>query len=377
MTGDAAGPLRDTPLKDRHVALGARMIPFAGWVMPVQYAGIVQEHHAVRNAAGLFDLNHMGQAEVTGPDALPFLQWTTTNDVSILEPGGAQYSLLPNERGGLIDDIIVYRQPGGDGYFVVLNASNRERDVAWLQAQAAAHPEWRVSVEDVSDRTGMIAIQGPRAEVIVQPLCPLDLSALPGFHMAESEVAGVPALVARTGYTGEDGFEFYTPVERIGELWDALMRQGAGAGLVPVGLGARDTLRLEARMPLYGNELSDDISPLEAGLGWAVKLDKGSFVGSEPMRAMKDAGPPRRAVGFKLLERSGSPRHGYEVQVEGRPVGVVTSGAPSPTLGENIGLALVERDVAGVGKPLDIVIRGRPTPAVQIKTPFYRRPGAG
>jgi aminomethyltransferase len=376
MTGTAAESLRETPLKERHVALGARLIPFAGWLMPVQYGGILQEHRAVRNAAGLFDLNHMGQAAVDGRDALPFLQSVTTNDVAALEPGAAHYSLLPNERGGLIDDIIVYRRPGGDGYFVVLNASNRERDVAWLQAQAAARPELAVSVEDVSDRTGMIAIQGPRAAAIVQPLCPLDLAALPAFHMAESEVAGIPAAIARTGYTGEDGFEFYTAVERIGDLWDALMRQGAGEGLVPVGLGARDTLRLEARMPLYGNELSDDISPLEAGLGWAVKLDKGPFVGSEPMQAMKAAGPPRRTVGFRLLERSGAPRHGYEVQVDGRPVGVVTSGALSPTLGENIGLALVERDVAGVGKPLEIVIRGRPVPAVQIKTPFYRRPGA-
>jgi glycine cleavage system T protein (aminomethyltransferase) len=377
MTGAAAEPLRDTPLKERHVALGARMIPFAGWVMPVQYAGIVQEHHAVRNAAGLFDLNHMGQASVAGPDALPYLQAVTTNDVSILEPGAAQYSLLPNERGGLIDDIIVYRRPSGDGYFIVLNASNKDRDVSWMQAQAAKRSELDVTVEDVSDQTGMIAIQGPRAEAIVQPLTSLDLSSLPGFHIEASEVAGIPTLVARTGYTGEDGFEFYTPVDRIGDLWDALMQQGADEGLVPVGLGARDTLRLEARMPLYGNELSDDISPLEAGLGWAVKLDKGSFVGSEPMQAMKAAGPPRRTVGFRLLERSGSARHGYEVQVDGRTVGAVTSGAPSPTLGENIGLALVDREVAGVGKPLEIVIRGRPTRAVQIKTPFYRRPDAG
>ncbi|HEX5500096.1 MAG TPA: glycine cleavage system protein T, partial [Thermomicrobiales bacterium] len=196
MTSNAAEPLRDTPLKERHVALGARLIPFAGWVMPVQYGGIVQEHHAVRNAAGLFDLNHMGQAAVEGPDALPFLQAVTTNDVSVLEPGAAQYSLLPNERGGLIDDIIVYRRPSGDGYFVVLNASNRERDVAWMQVQAAKRLDLDVRVEDVSDRTGMIAIQGPRAEAIVQPLTPLDLSALPGFHMAESEVSGIPTLLA-------------------------------------------------------------------------------------------------------------------------------------------------------------------------------------
>lgn len=372
---DAEGvtPPRETPLRARHEARGARMVPFAGWVMPIQYGGILQEHRAVRSAAGLFDLGHMGQVEVTGPDALAFLQATTTNDVAALEPGDAQYSLLPNEQGGVVDDIIVYRRPDGSGYMVVVNASNAAKDIAWLRRQRAAAPELGVAVDDISDRTGMIAIQGPRAEAIVAGLTDSVLSSLENFRWQEAMVAGITGMIARTGYTGEDGFEFYVPIEQVGTLWDALLDAGEEEGLVPIGLGARDTLRLEARMSLYGNELGEEIGPLEAGLGWAVKLDKGSFVGREPIAAMKAAGPPRRTVGFKLVERGGSPRHGYEVRQDGRAVGTVTSGAMSPTLGENIGLALIERSAAGVGRPLEIMVRDRPIAAVQIKTPFYRR----
>lgn len=372
-TTDESSAGRRTPLYERHLALGARMVPFAGWIMPVQYAGIIDEHRAVRNRAGLFDLGHMGQVDVSGPDALPFMQYVTTNDVSTLAPGEAHYSLLPNEKGGVVDDIIVYRNPEGDGYMVVVNASNREKDVAWLRQQLAALGNLELAITDISDRTGMIAIQGPAAERITQRLTDLDLSKLPYFSWHLATVAGVAAMVARTGYTGEDGFEFYTASEDIGPLWDALLEAGAADGLVPVGLGARDTLRLEARMPLYGQELADDISPLEAGLGWAVKLDKGDFIGRDKIAAMKESGPPRRTVGFKLTERAGSPRAHYEVRATGRTVGHVTSGAMSPTLGENIGLALVETDVAGIGKPLEVVVRDRPVAAVQVKTPFYRR----
>lgn len=369
----ASDTLNETPLTSRHQALGARLIPFAGWLMPVQYAGIIDEHRAVRSRAGLFDLGHMGQVEVSGPDALTYLQAVTTNDVSQLEPGQAHYSLLPNEQGGVIDDIIIYRALTGDGYMIVINAANSAKDVAWLQCQRQTRPELDVAVQDVSETLGMIAIQGPAAERIVQRLTDKDLSAVPYFAWTGATVAGVPLLIARTGYTGEDGFEFYPPIDRTGELWDALMAAGAADGLVPVGLGARDTLRLEARMPLYGNELGDDISPLEAGLGWAVKLDKGAFVGRDRIAAVKAAGPRRRTVGFRLDGRSGSARAGHEVQVDGRTVGTVTSGAMSPTLGENIGLALVERDVAGVDRPLQIMIRGKAVPATQVKVPFYRR----
>ena len=365
--------LRETALRDRHEALGARLIPFAGWLMPVQYSGVIDEHRTVRSAAGLFDLGHMGQVRITGADALPYLQLITTNDVSALEPGGAQYSLLPNEQGGVIDDIIVYRLPDEPGYLVVVNAANHAKDVAWMQTQRLTRPQLEVDVDDVSESLGMIAIQGPMAEEIVAGLTETDLSGLDPFRCLRTTVAGQPVLVARTGYTGEDGFEFYVPQDRTTALWDALMAAGRPRGLKPIGLGARDTLRLEARMPLYGNELADDISPLEAGLGWAVKLDKGPFVGRDAIAAVKESGPSRRTVGFQLLERAGSARHGYPVKADDRTVGVVTSGAHSPTLGTEIGLALVEAPVAGVGRPLDIEIRGRPVRAEQVKLPFYRR----
>ncbi len=373
-TEDSRGAaLQETALRHRHEELGARLVPFAGWLMPVQYSGILDEHRAVRTAAGLFDLGHMGQVRVDGPDALAFLQHVTTNDVARLEPGDAQYSLLPNERGGVIDDIIIYRWPSESGYFVVVNAANHDKDVAWLKTQRARRSDLDVQIEDISPELGMIAIQGPQAVHIMESLTADDLSAIDAFQWRHADVAGIPLMVARTGYTGEDGFEFYVPQERTVELWDALMKAGRPLGLVPVGLGARDTLRLEARMPLYGNELADDISPLEAGLGWAVKLDKGPFIGSEAIGAIKNGGSQRRAVGFLLEERAGSARHGYQVQVDGEPVGVVTSGAHSPTLGAEIGLALVETAAAGVGKPLQVVIRGRPVRARQVKLPFYRR----
>ncbi|MCC7023601.1 MAG: glycine cleavage system aminomethyltransferase GcvT [Thermomicrobiales bacterium] len=365
--------MRETALRSRHEALGARMVPFAGWLMPVQYSGILDEHRAVRTRAGLFDLGHMGQVEVTGPGALDFLQFVASNDVATLQPGEAQYALLTNEQGGVVDDIIIYRQPDAPGYFVVINAANHDKDIAWLQRQRAARADLDVDVRDVSDAYGMIAIQGPAAGGIVERLTSADLGAVAPFSATRAEVAGVPALAARTGYTGEDGFEFYVPQERTAELWDALMRAGEAAGLVPVGLGARDTLRLEARMPLYGNELADDISPLEAGLGWAVKLNKGPFIGRDAIAETKERGIQRKLVGFRLLQRAGSARHGYPVRQDGREVGVVTSGAHSPTLGSEIGLALVEAGAAGVGKPLEIVIRGKPVQAEQVKLPFYRR----
>jgi aminomethyltransferase len=349
------------------------MVPFAGWSMPVQYSGILNEHRTVRTAAGLFDLGHMGQVRVTGPSALEYLQQITTNDVSVLQPGEAQYSMLPNPTGGVIDDIIVYRLADEPGYFVVVNAANHGKDVAWMQEQRAARPGLDVDVSDVSDEFGMIAIQGPNALEIVGTLTETPLAELKPFSCSRAAVAGIPVLAARTGYTGEDGFEFYVPQESTGALWDALMAAGEPLGLAPIGLGARDTLRLEARMPLYGNELADDISPLEAGVGWAVKLDKGDFIGRDAIARTKESGVPRKTVGFRLVERAGSARHGYEVQVDGRAVGLVTSGGRSPSLGEEIGLALVEAEVAGVGKPLDIIIRGRPVRAEQVKLPFYRR----
>jgi aminomethyltransferase len=362
-----------TPLYDRHVALGARLIPFAGWMMPVQYKGIIHEHKLVREKAGLFDLGHMGQVEVDGEDALAFLQYVASNDVSRIEPGQAQYALLTNENGGVVDDIIIYRPNEGDGYFVCVNASNKDKDVAWMQKWAAARTDLDVSVTDISDQTGMIAIQGPDAEKIMTPLVTVPIADLDYFSWIPNSIAGHQVRLARTGYTGEDGFEVYSNIEDIGDIWDAIYDAGQDYGLEAIGLGARDTLRLEARMPLYGNEMDDVITPLEAGLGWAVKLDKGDFIGRDKLVAQKEAGIPRKTVGFTIEGRSAAPRSHYPLSVDGREVGFVTSGAFSPTLDQNLGLGLVEADVAGVGKPIDVIIRDRAIPAKQVKTPFYKR----
>lgn len=364
---------KKTPLAARHEELGGRMVDFAGWYMPVQFTGIIDEHNAVRTKAGLFDLGHMGQVDVRGKDALAFLQYVTTNDVSTLNPGQAQYSMLLLPTGCPIDDIIVYRRPDGDGFFVVVNASNAERDIAWVQQKAAERTDFDVNVEDVSPVTGMFAIQGPVAEAILQRISDADLSQVEYFSAIETTVDQVPCMVARTGYTGEDGFEIYCPIEQVQTLWDKLLEVGKADGLQPIGLGARDTLRLEAKMALYGNELSEEITPLEVGLSWAVKLDKGDFIGRDALVKQKAGGITRRLVGFKMVERGGVPRAHYDVQVGGKPIGFVTSGTSSPTLGENIGLALIDKSFAGVGKPLQIMIRGKAVGAEQIRTPFYKR----
>jgi len=379
-----AEALKRTPLYERHVQLGARMVPFAGWEMPVQYpTGILAEHRTVRSAAGLFDLGHMGQVLVDGPEALPYLQWVTTNDVSALVPGQAQYSMLPLPNGGVLDDILVYRAPEGaltaygpagrGAYFIVVNAANMDRDVAWLKEHLAERG-FQATVEDISPQTGMIAIQGPHAVEITKRLTSDPVDELGYYHWGPATVAGIPLMIGRTGYTGEDGYEAFPEIERAGELWDALLEAGVDLGLKPIGLGARDTLRLEAGMPLYGQELSEEISPYEAGLGYAVKLKKGDFIGRDNMSEVKERGPARKIVGFRMTERSGVPRSHYPVLANGREIGYVTSGAFSPTLNENIGLALIEADEAEIGKPLQIVIREKPVAAVQVARPFYKRP---
>jgi aminomethyltransferase len=365
--------LKRTPIADWHVAAGAKMVDFSGWFMPVNYKGIIEEHHTVRNNVGVFDLGHMGQLDVTGPDAEAFLQYVTTNDVSRLEPGKAQYALLLYPSGGVVDDIIVYRRPDSNGYFIVLNAANTQKDVDWFNEQKAQRPEFDVTLDHSSDRTGMLAIQGPNAERVMQKITDKDLSSLDNFASLYANVNGTPCMVGRTGYTGEDGFEVYSPIDSILGIWEALFEAGADVDIQPIGLGARDTLRLEAKMALYGQELSSEITPLEARLGWAVKLNKGEFIGREAIQKQKDEGLKRRLVGFKLVERGGTPRTHYEIQVDGKTVGEVTSGTRSPTLGENIGLGLVESEYAGVGKPLDIIVRGKPVRAEQVRTPFYSR----
>lgn len=360
-----------TPLYAEHERLGARMIPFSGWDMPVQYAGIIEEHRAVRNAAGIFDLGHMGQARVSGPDAERFVQSVATNDLGRIPAGLAQYSILCRPTGGTVDDIFVYRLP--DSLFICLNASNTEKDSEWLAEQCRTSG-MDCTVENVSDRVGMLAVQGPKAIGIVQRLTDTNLDELPRFGVVETAINRVPTIVGRTGYTGEDGVELYPPTEHVVELWRKLLEIGAADGLVPIGLGARDTLRLEAKMALYGHELTEEINPLEAALSWAVAFEKGDFVGRDTLMQIKEAGgPARRLVGFKMVGR-GIPRADYPVAVNGETVGYVTSGGYAPTLDANIGLALVRRDVAGIGKPLDIIIRNQPVAAEQVRTPFYRRP---
>jgi len=372
-SGVSTETAKRTPLYAEHQKLGARMIPFGGWDMPVQYTGIIEEHRAVRNAAGIFDLGHMGQARVSGPDAERFVQSVATNDLNRIPEGLAQYSILCRPSGGTVDDIFVYRLP--NSLFICLNASNTDKDIAWLQEHQRASG-MDATVEDVSDRYGMLAVQGPRAIGIAQRLTDTDLSALPRFGVVEATVNGAPTIVGRTGYTGEDGVELYPPIDRVVDLWRKLLAVGTPEGLAPIGLGARDTLRLEAKMALYGHELTEEINPLEAALSWAVAFDKDDFVGRDALLGVKEAGgPARRLVGFKMIGR-GIPRADYPVAVNGETVGSVTSGGYAPTLDANIGLALVRRDVAGIGKPLDIIIRNQPVAAEQVRTPFYRRPEA-
>lgn len=360
-----------TPLYDEHKRLGAKMIPFGGWEMPVYYpTGIIEEHRAVRTRAGLFDLGHMGQATVTGPGADAFVQRVGTNDLDRIPVGLAQYSILCRPTGGTVDDIFVYRQP--ERIFICLNAANTDKDIAWMTVQRAAGGD-DCAVVDRSGEYGMLAVQGPQAIGIVQQLTDVDLAALPRFGVVTAMVNGAETIVGRTGYTGEDGVELYPTVDAVVPLWRTLLDVGGPDGLVPVGLGARDTLRLEAKMALYGHELTEEINPLEAALSWAVALDKPEFVGKEALQAVKAAGgPARRLVGFRMVGR-GVPRADYPVVVNGEMVGSVTSGGYAPTLDANIGLALVRRDVAGVGKPLDIMIRNQPVAAEQVKTPFYKR----
>jgi aminomethyltransferase len=358
--------LRNTPLHDQHVALGGKMVPFAGYAMPVQYpTGITAEHKAVREAAGLFDVSHMGEFEIRGPDALTLVQRVTVNDASKIEVGQAQYSAMCRENGGIIDDLIVYRF--ADHYMLVVNASNRAKDWAWVEGQAASLD---VELEDRSDHIALLALQGPRARTILQPLTDTDLEAIGYYRFAEGEVAGVPAVLSATGYTGEDGFELYLAADGAAELWRALLEAGEAHGLLPAGLGARDSLRLEMGYALYGNDLDEEHTPLEAGLGWITKLDKGAFIGRDALAAQKEAGVTRRLVGIRLEER-GFPRPGYVIRVDGEDAGEVTSGTMSPSLGEGIAMGYVPVGSAAPGSEVAVVIREREVGAVVQRPPFY------
>jgi aminomethyltransferase len=362
--------LRQTPLSAVHRAAGAKMVPFGGWEMPVEYSGLISEHMAVRTAAGLFDVSHMGELEVEGDGALPFLQRVTCNDVSKLAYGQAQYSALPMPSGCPVDDVIVYRR-GASRYLIVLNAANVDKDVAWLEAQGPSGCRLR----NLSDDYALLALQGPKAEAILQPLTPIPLSDVPFYRFAEGTVDGHEAIVARTGYTGEDGFELFVRPDAAPGLWGRLLETGEAHGLTPAGLGARDTLRLEARMLLYGNDMDETTTLIEAGLGWIVSVQehKGDFNGRAVLAAQKTTGAPRKLIGFELEDR-GIARHGHTVLLDGEDVGEVTSGTFAPFLHKSIGLAYLPAPRATSGTPLQIEVRGRRVAARVVPTPFYKRP---
>ena len=367
---EAPAVLRHTPLHDAHLELNARMVPYAGYEMPVQYTSIIEEHRAVRGAVGLFDLSHMGELHLSGPEAMAFARYAVVSDPGLLEPGQAQYSMLCAPDGGIIDDVIVYRVE--DGYLIVCNAANHDAVLAQLES-LVAHGDFDVSLADRSDETALIAPQGPRAAELLGRLTDLDLSTLGNYRSTQGRVAGTECLVARTGYTGEDGFELFCAARRAQRLWDALISTGQDLGLQPCGLGSRDTLRLEAGMPLYGNELDRSVNPYEANLGRVVKLEKGEFVGRAALTAVQQTGPQRRLVGLVMRDEAIA-RHGYPVLVDGAEAGSVTSGTLSPTLGERLAMAYLPAADAVVGAAVEVLVRERPHPAEQVKLPFYRRP---
>jgi aminomethyltransferase len=362
-----ADALKRTPLFEQHQLLGGKIVPFAGFEMPVQYpAGIMAEHQAVRRTAGLFDVSHMGELDVRGPDALAFLQFVTTNDVSKLVVGQAQYSAICREDGGVLDDCIVYRF--ADHYMVVVNASNLDKDRDWILAHTDG---FAVQVTDESDVTGLIALQGPLAQQILQRLTETELEPIGYYHFAEGDVAGVRCVISRTGYTGEDGFELYLPAQHTVQVWQRLLEAGQQDAIMPAGLGARDSLRLEMGYALYGNDMDERRTPLEAGLGWITKLDKGNFIGRDALLRQKEQGVQQRLIGFVCQER-GFPRHGYAVHIDGEPVGEVTSGIVSPMLQQGVGMCYVPAAAAKPGNRVDIMVRDKAIPAELARPPFYR-----
>jgi aminomethyltransferase len=366
--------LQRTPLYDCHVEAGARLVPFAGWEMPVQYGGVIEEHRAVRGAAGLFDVSHMGEITVRGAGAEDFLQGLTPNDVAKLRPGRAHYSGLLTPQGTYIDDLLIYRR-GGDDFLLVVNAANAAEDFAWV----AEHAEGRtdLAVADVSDDWALLALQGPRAVEILKRHTGQDLDAIRYYRFAEGTLDGKPVLFSRTGYTGEDGFELYLRPEDAAAVWRLLLDSGSGDGLMPAGLGARDTLRLEAGMALYGHELDRETTPFDAGLDWVVKLDSvdaaGSFLGRDALLRQQEQGRQRALIGFEVTGR-GIAREGHAVIAEGEPVGRVTSGTWSPTFEKALGMAYVPPALAVPGGALTLDVRGRQLAAQVVEIPFYHRP---
>jgi aminomethyltransferase len=359
---------KKTPLFDCHKQLGARLVGFAGWEMPVQYKGPIAEHMAVREHAGLFDVSHMGRFEVRGPDALAFVDFVTANDPKTLHDFQAQYTLLLNENGGIVDDLLVYRR-NDERYFLVVNAATTEKDWVWLKSHIGP---FNCTLIDHSAAFAQMAIQGPTAERILQRLTATNLDRIPAFSFGRFDIEKVDTMTARTGYTGEDGFEIYCFANDAKHLWNRLLVTGAADGLEPCGLAARNTLRLEAKMMLYGTDMNESTTALEAALGWVVRLDKGDFIGRDAIKAQKAEGVTRRICGFEVLDRVPA-REGYEIVREGRRLGVVTSGSPAPFLKKNIGLAYLPVEFTKPGTDIDVIVRGRTVPARVVKTPFYTR----
>ncbi len=356
-----------TALYDIHRQLGAKLVEFGGYEMPVRYSGIIEEHKAVRTSVGMFDVSHMGEFEITGPEALELIQRITTNDASKLSPGKAQYSAMCYEHGGIVDDLLVYRREAG--YFLVVNASNIAKDLQWIRSHAV---EFDVEVHDKSDEYSLLAIQGPKSGDTLQPLTKSILADIPYYSFVEGEIAGCKAIISRTGYTGELGFELYVDASRATteRLWNAVMKSGAQYNILPIGLGARDTLRLEMGFCLYGNDIDNSTNPLEAGLGWITKLDKGEFLGREALRTVKEQGLKRKLVGFVIDDEKSFPRHGYEVRREGAVTGCVTSGTVYPVLEKGIGLGYVGVKDSLLSTPLQILVRSREVAAHVVKIPF-------
>lgn len=361
--------LKRTPLYEQHLALGARIVEFSGWEMPVQYSSILEEHEAVRTHAGLFDVSHMGEFKVEGTDALAFLQALVPNDVSRLALHQALYTQLCLPTGGVIDDLLIYHL-AEQRYMLVVNAGNIEKDFAWVQKQANTFPT--VTVSDQSDTTALLALQGPAALSILQPLTQTELSSIRYYHCAAGAVDGIHCIISRTGYTGEDGFELYCAPVDVVKLWQKLLEAGKSQGLRPTGLGARDTLRLEAGMCLYGHELDEQTNPVEARLDWTLKLDKGDFIGRDALLTTKEQGPRRLLIGIEMVGR-GIARGGYAIYDGEQQIGLLTSGAPGPTVHKNIGMGYVDASYAQVGRTVQIDIRGKRIDAAIVALPFYNR----
>lgn len=364
--------MKKTPMYEDHVKLQGKMVDFGGWALPIQYEhlGIKKEHLQVRSNAGLFDVSHMGEVWITGEEAASFLYHLVTNDTSLIKDGQVQYNIMCYPEGGAVDDLLVYKC-SDTRFFLVINAANVDKDVAWIQEQAKGK---KVTVHHASSEYAEVALQGPEAEKILQKLVAEDVAKLPFFHFHEKvALGGMEALISRTGYTGEDGFEIYVPWDQGSRLWNMVMEAGEEEGLIPTGLGARDSLRFEACLPLYGHEISREITPLEGGLGFFVKLDKKGFIGQEPLRKSKETGRYRRSMALEMVEK-GVPREGYPVQLtNGDTLGYVTTGGYSPTLEKNIALALVSPEAAEEEGPFYIDIRGKKKEARRVKKPFYKK----